>query len=269
MKTGKLYLVGMGPGGIGDMTYRAVQAIRDSEVLCGYTVYLGLIREQIPETEHKELLSAPMRHETERCMAALKIASDGKTVAMICSGDAGIYGMAGPVLETAQAFPDVEIEIIPGITAATSGAAILGAPLMNDFCVVSLSDLLTPWEVIEKRLTAAAQGDFVTVLYNPMSQRRREQLKRACGIFLEYRPGDTPCGWVRNIGRTCQEKKLLTLRQLSKEQVDMFTTVYIGNKSTYTAGSRLIAPRGYNRMPVRDGGEKACDGNGVEDDVLL
>ena len=164
---------------------------------------------------------------------------------MICSGDAGIYGMAGPVLEMEGGYPDVEIELIPGITAAVSGAAILGAPLMNDFCVISLSDLLTPWEVIEKRLRGAAQGDFTAVIYNPMSGRRTWQLGRACEIFLAYRPGSSVCGWVRNIGRTGQESRILTLEELAKEKVDMFTTVYIGSSSMRFARSGLIAPRGY------------------------
>lgn len=245
MKAGKLYLVGAGPGGIGDMTYRAVQAIRECEVLCGYTVYIDLIREQMPETKDKRILTTPMHHEMERCLAALEEASRGQTVVMVCSGDAGIYGMAGPVLELEESFPDVESEIIPGITAAVSGAAVLGAPLMNDFCVISLSDLLTPWDVIERRLRSAAQGDFATVIYNPMSRKRTKHLRRACGIFLEYRPGDTPCGFVRNIGRNSQESRLLTLEELRGEKVDMFTTVFIGNSSTKHSASKMIASRGY------------------------
>lgn len=250
MKEGILYLVGAGPGGIRDMTMRALDAIRSSSVLCGYTVYLDLIRSQLPESAGKRFLTTGMRQEKERCRMALEEAAGGECVAMICSGDAGIYGMAGPVLEMEKAYPCVGIEVIPGVTAAVSGAAILGAPLMNDFCVISLSDLLTPWETIEKRLRAAAQGDFVTVLYNPMSHRRTWQLPRACDIFLENTSSDTPCGWVRNIGRKDQEARHMTLRQLGQEKVDMFTTVFIGNSGMRQSGSYLIAPRGYERKAI-------------------
>lgn len=245
MKAGKLFLVGMGPGGLEDMTFRAADVIRRCTVLCGYTRYMELLCGQMDQMAGKKILATPMHQETERCRMALEEAAQGNDVAMICSGDAGIYGMAGPVLGMQASFPGVETEIVPGITAAVSGAAILGAPLMNDFCVVSLSDLLTPWEIIEKRLHGAAAGDFVTVIYNPMSKKRTWQLKRACDIFMEYRGEDTACGWVRNIGREQQEKKLLTLAQLRQEQVDMFTTVYIGNSSLEKIGSRLVAPRGY------------------------
>lgn len=244
-KTGKVFLVGAGPGGIGDMTGRAVAAVQACEVLCGYTVYIDLLREQMPQTAEKRILTTPMRQEIERCRAALEEASRGRSVAMICSGDAGVYGMAGPVLSLQHAYPDVETEIIPGVTAAVSGAAVLGAPLMNDFCVISLSDLLTPWEIIEKRLRGAAAGDFTAVLYNPMSGKRTGHLRHACEIFLEYRSADTACGWVRNIGRDGQEKRLLTLGKLKDEKVDMFTTVYIGCSSMRRDQDRLIAPRGY------------------------
>ncbi len=237
----------MGPGDAGNMTHRAAEAIRDSEVLCGYTVYIDLVKTIMPETADKRILTTPMHQEIERCRMALEEASEGRTVAMICSGDAGIYGMAGPVLELQETYPEVETEIIPGITAAVSGAAILGAPLMNDFCVVSLSDLMTGWDVIGRRLRGAAAGDFTTVIYNPMSKRRKDNLRRCCEIFLEYRSKDTPCGWVRNIGRDGKEKKLLTLEQLRDETVDMFTTVYIGNSSVKRSGSFLISPRGYHR----------------------
>ena len=164
---------------------------------------------------------------------------------MICSGDAGVYGMAGPVLEVSVQFPEVEIEVIPGVTAALSGAAVLGAPLMHDFAVISLSDLLTPWDVIEKRLDCAGAGDFSVCLYNPMSKKRRDHLRRACGILLKHRTPDTPCGWVRNIGRDGQEKRLLTLTQLRDAEVDMFTTVFIGSTSTRQIGENLVTPRGY------------------------
>ena len=164
---------------------------------------------------------------------------------MICSGDAGVYGMAGPILQMAEDFPEVEIEIIPGVTAALAGAAVLGAPLMHDFAVISLSDLLTPWPVIEKRLDCAGAGDFVLCLYNPMSKKRRDHLRRACDILLKHRSGDTVCGWVKNIGREGQEHRLLTLAELREEQVDMFTTVFIGSQSTREISGRMVTPRGY------------------------
>lgn len=244
-KEGRLYLVGMGPGNYRDMTNRAAEAIRRCEVLCGYTGYIDIIRTVMPEISQKEIISTPMRGEMERCRRALEAAKSGRLVAMICSGDAGIYGMAGPVLELLEEYPGAEVEVIPGLTAAVSGAALLGAVLMNDFCVVSLSDLMTPWDTIEQRLRGAAAGDFTTVIYNPMSKKRTQHLKRCCEIFLEYRPADTPCGWVRNIGREGEEKKLLTLAALKDEKVDMFTTVYIGSSTMKQSGDYLIAPRGY------------------------
>ena len=167
---------------------------------------------------------------------------------VICSGDAGVYGMASPVLELAAAYPAVEVEVVPGVTAALAGAAVLGAPLAHDFCTVSLSDLLTPWEVIERRLRAAAAGDFVLCLYNPASHRRRDTLRRACDVLLDAgRSPATPCGWVRNIGRGGQTARLLTLAELRGAELDMFTTVFVGASSTRVAGGRLVTPRGYRR----------------------
>ena len=179
---------------------------------------------------------------------ALELASEGRTTAMVCSGDAGVYGMASPLLELAASYPAVDVEVIPGVTAALAGAAVLGAPLGHDFCTVSLSDLLTPWEVIEKRLRAAVAGDFVLCLYNPASRRRKDTLRRACGILLEAgRSPDSPCGWVRNIGRAGQTTCLLTLAQLQEAEVDMFTTVFVGASSTRMERGRLITPRGYKK----------------------
>ena len=171
-----LYVVGLGPGGSRWMTWEARAALEQAEVLCGYTVYLDLIRGEFPD---KEYFSTPMTQEIERCRAALERARSGRTTALVCSGDAGVYGMAGPVLELAPQFPEVEIQVVPGVTAALAGAAVLGAPLMHDFAVLSLSDLLTPWEVIRRRLELAAQGDFVLCLYNPSSRRRRDHLRMA------------------------------------------------------------------------------------------
>ena len=167
---------------------------------------------------------------------------------MVCSGDAGVYGMASPVLELAQDYPDVAVEVVPGLTAALSGGAVLGAPLAHDFCVLSLSDRLTPWEVIEKRLACAAQGDFALALYNPSSKGRPDYLRRAVDILLAHgKAPDTLCGWVRNIGREGQEKQLLPLSQLRDTEVDMFTTVFVGNAATRALSGRMVTPRGYRR----------------------
>ena len=238
----QLYVIGMGPGGADQLTPQARYALEASQVLCGYTTYLDLAREF---QEGREILSTPMTQELERCRLALERAAEGKTTAMICSGDAGVYGMAGPILQMAEDFPEVEIEVIPGVTAALAGAAVLGAPLMHDFAVISLSDLLTPWEKIEKRLTAAAQADFVICLYNPSSRSRADYLARACDILLRDNDPETVCGTVRNIGREGEEGKLLTLAQLRDTQVDMFTTVFIGNSQTKVLGGKMVTPRGY------------------------
>lgn len=238
----KVYVVGIGPGSPEQITPQARAAMDRAEVLCGYTVYLELVKGLYPD---KDIYTTPMRQELERCRWALETAQSGRTVALLCSGDPGIYGMAGPLLELAQSFPEVEVEIVPGVTAALSGGALLGAPLGHDFCVVSLSDLLTPWEVIERRLECAAQGDFALCLYNPASKKRADYLKRACDILLRYKNPETVCGWVRNIGRAGQEYKILNLAQLRGEQLDMFTTVFIGSSTTQNIGGRMVTPRGY------------------------
>ena len=186
-----------------------------------------------------------MKQEIDRCKLALEQALAGHTVAMVCSGDAGVYGMAGLLFELAPAYPPIEIEVIAGVTAACSGAAVLGAPLMHDFAVVSLSDLLTPWEKIETRLRLAAQGDFVICLYNPSSRKRADYLQRACDVLLEYKRPDTVCAWVRNIGRDGEASAVLPLYQLRDTQTDMFTTVYIGNSQTKQIHGRMVTPRGY------------------------
>ena len=239
----KVYAVGIGPGDAACMTQQARAAMAAADILCGYTVYIDLVREIFPD---KQFFTTPMRQELERCRAALEMAAEGRTVALICSGDAGIYGMAAPLLELAADYPNVEIEIIPGVTAALSGAAVLGAPLGHDFCVISLSDLLTPWPVIEKRLRSAAEGDFSICLYNPGSHKRTEHLKSACDILMDAgKSPQTQCGWVRNIGRSGQERRTLTLEELREETVDMFTTVFIGSGSTGLKGGWLVTPRGY------------------------
>ncbi len=167
---------------------------------------------------------------------------------MICSGDAGVYGMSGLLYEMGARYPEVALEVIPGVTAATAGAAVLGAPLMHDFCLISLSDLLTPWEKIERRLRAAAEADFVICLYNPSSKKRKDYLRRACEILLEYQSPDIVCGTVVNIGRTGEQKKVLSLEALKEEQVDMFTTVFIGNSQTMSLEEMMVTPRGYRNV---------------------
>ena len=239
----RLYVIGMGPGGADQLTPQALRALEDSRVVCGYTTYMDLAWVFL---EGKELVTTPMTRELERCRIALERAEAGETTAMICSGDAGVYGMAGPILQMAEEFPEVEIEVVPGVTAALSGAAVLGAPLMHDFAVISLSDLLTPWEVIRRRLELAAQGDFVLCLYNPASHSRPDHLKRACAILLDAgKAPETVCGYVRNIGREGQEKHILPLSQLRDTEVDMFTTVFIGSSSTRMLSGRMVTPRGY------------------------
>ena len=176
---------------------------------------------------------------------ALAAAAGGKTVAVVCSGDAGVYGMAGLIYELARQYPPVDVEVVPGVTAAQSGAAVLGAPLMHDFAVVSLSDLLTPWHAIEQRLLAAAEADFVLCLYNPASHGRPEHLAKACDILLRVRKAETVCGWVRNIGRPGEESGVLALGALRGFAADMFTTVFIGNSRTRELGGKMVTPRGY------------------------
>lgn len=238
----KLYIVGLGPGGGRDLTGRAREALEASDVIVGYTVYVDLVR---AEYGHKELLSTPMKKEQERCEMALALADEGKTVAMVCSGDPGVYGMAGLCYELSPRWPQVELEVVPGITAACGGAAVLGAPLMHDFCLVSLSDLMTPWEKIEARLAAAGQADFVLCLYNPSSKKRKDYLQKACDILLQYKDPQTPCGYVSQIGRDGESYTLLTLEELRQAEVDMFTTVFVGNSQTKVIGGRLVTPRGY------------------------
>ena len=239
----KIYVVGIGPGKAQFMTAQARQALEEAEVLCGYTVYVELVAPLFPG---KETYTTPMTKELDRCRWALQTAALGKTVALVCSGDPGVYGMAAPLLQLAPDYPDVEVEVVAGVTAALSGAAVLGAPLGHDFCVISLSDLLTPWAVIEKRLQCAARGDFAICLYNPSSRKRADYLQKACDILLAYgKAPETVCGWVRNIGREGQEKQLLTLGELRSAQLDMFTTVFIGSAGTRNIQGNMVTARGY------------------------
>lgn len=238
----KLYVVGLGPGQASQMTAQARAALEDADVLCGYTVYTDLAAPLYPD---KPVLTTPMRKETERCRMALEHAARGETVAMVCSGDAGVYGMACLILDLSPEYPGVDIEIVPGVTAALSGAAVLGAPLSHDFCILSLSDLLTPWALIEKRLRAAAMGDFCLAVYNPASHKRADYLQKACDILMEEKSPDTVCGYVRNIGREGQESEILTLRELRDAKLDMFCTVFVGNANTHVVDGRMVTPRGY------------------------
>lgn len=239
-----VYVVGLGPGDAQLLTAQARAALQSAEVLCGYTVYVELVRPLFPE---KEVYATGMTREIDRCRWALETAQRGKTVALVCSGDAGVYGMASPLLELAAQYPGVQVEIVPGLTAALSGAAVLGAPLAHDFCVISLSDRLTPWAVIEKRLACAAAGDFCVALYNPSSKSRADYLKKAVQILrANGKAPETVCGLVRNIGREGQTARLLTLAELENTAVDMFTTVFIGNDATRNLSGKMVTPRGYH-----------------------
>lgn len=238
-----IYVVGMGPGRESMMTPEAMEILENSDVIIGYTVYLKLLGTRFSD---KELLSTPMRQERERCQLCFEKAREGKKVALICSGDAGIYGMASLMLEIGKLYEDCIITVVPGITAANSGAALLGAPLNHDFCVISLSDLLTPWERIEKRLIAAAEGDFAMAIYNPSSHKRADYLERACRILMEHGvEKERACGYVENIGREDTHAVTLTMEELVHTAVNMFTTVYIGNSQTKIIDGKLVTPRGY------------------------
>ena len=239
----KLYVVGIGPGKFEGMTYEAARALGESDVIVGYTVYVDLVRDHFPE---KTFLTTPMRREVERVELALEQAAAGRTVAMVCSGDAGVYGMSGLCEELAVKYPGVEVVTVPGVSAVLSGAAILGAPLMHDFAVISLSDLMTPWETIEKRLRAAAAADFVICLYNPSSHKRKDYLLRACDIVLEAASPGTVCGVAQNIGREGETTRIMTLKELRDTQVDMFSTVFIGNSQTQIVNGKMVTPRGYD-----------------------
>lgn len=249
MEKNRIYVVGIGPGEYEKMTIQAARVLESCDVIVGYTVYVDLVREHFPG---KEFLTTPMRQEVKRCGMAFEEARKGRTVAMICSGDAGVYGMAGLMYEMGTAYPDCEVEVVAGVTAALGGAAVLGAPLIHDFALISLSDLLTPWDKIETRLKCAAQADFVVCLYNPSSMKRKDYLMRACDLMLEYKQADTVCGIVENIGRPGEAMELMTLKELRHKQVDMFTTVFVGNSQTRVIDGRMVTPRGY-RMGGQDG----------------
>lgn len=239
----KLSIVGIGPGSYEDMTIRADRTLRECGVIVGYNVYVELVRPYYPDKEYR---STPMTREADRCRMALDAARSGKRTALVCSGDSGIYGMAALVYELRGECAEPEIEVVPGLTAASSGAALLGAPLTHDFAAVSLSDRLTDWGDIEARLDAAAGSGMVIVLYNPVSRSRPDHLRRACEILLRHLPEDTVCGVARNIGRAGEETHLTTLGELcGYVQADMFSTVFIGTRRTRVVAGRMVTPRGY------------------------
>ena len=241
----KLYVIGIGPGEYEQMTLKAIHAMEKSEVIIGYTVYVDLVKEHFPG---KEFMTTPMKKEVDRCVMAFEEAKKGKVVSMICSGDAGVYGMSGLMYEVGVNYPEVELKIIPGVTAATGGAALLGAPLIHDFCLISLSDLLTPWEKIEARLLAAAQADFVVCLYNPSSKKRSDYLQKACDLMMQYKSPGTVCGIVSYIGRDGEHYEVMDLKTLRDMKVDMFTTVWVGNSQTKEINGKMVTPRGYRNV---------------------
>jgi len=239
---GKLFVAGCGTGALGCMTGDLRACLHEAETIVGYNGYIDALRPLYPE---KKFYGTPMKREKQRCAAALKLASEGKTVCVVCSGDSGVYGMAGLIYELSPDYPDVEITVIPGVTAACSGAALVGAPIGHDFAVISLSDLLTEWPIIEKRLRSAATADFCICLYNPASKKRAGHLQKACDILLEQKDPGTVCGMVRNIGRDGETARIITLAELRGTPADMFTTVFIGNSQTKVIGGKMVTPRGY------------------------
>lgn len=238
-----LYVVGLGPGSKAMMTQEAREVIEQTKMIVGYATYVRLIEDMI---EEKELVVTGMRGEIDRCKKALEIAQTGKDVAIISSGDAGVYGMAGLIMDLAsKQGAKVEIKVIPGVTASIAAAAHLGAPLMNDFCHISLSDLMTPWEVIEKRLHAAAAADFVICLYNPRSKGRPHHLRKALDIISQYKAGTTVVGIGKDVARPKEIDEITTIDDLDETMVNMTSIVIVGNKETYVHDGRMITPRGY------------------------
>lgn len=235
----KLYVVGIGPGGREHMTYKAVEVIRNSDVIVGYTPYIDYLGDLV---EGKELFSTGMKGEIERCKRAIELVKEGKTTSIVSTGDAGLYGMAGPIFELARG---IDVEVVPGVTAAFSAAAELGSPIMHDYASISLSDLMTPWEVILKRVEKSAEADMVITLYNPRSKGRPEHLKEAMDLILKYRKEDTPVGIVKDSGRPGTEITITTLGKMDYEIVDMLTVLIIGNSNTYIEDGKIITPRGY------------------------
>lgn len=241
---GKLYVVGFGPGGYEHMTAKCIQVIEKADVITGYTTYVNILKEYFPG---KYYLATPMMQEVKRCRMAVEEAQKDQVVAMVSSGDSGIYGMAGIIYQIAEEMKaDIEIETVPGVTAASAAASVLGAPLMHDFAVISLSDLMTPLDLIRKRVDCAGQGDLIVCLYNPKSKKRTAYVEQAADILLRYRSPETPVGIVRNAGRKDESSQITTLEHLKDAEIDMFSVVIIGNSQTYISNERMITPRGYS-----------------------
>jgi len=241
----KIYVVGIGAGSADGMTFEARNVLEKADVIVGYTVCAELVKKLFPE---KEYFVSAMKQEAERCRKAVEMAADGRNVAVVCSGDAGVYGMASLVYEIAAGYENVEVSVVAGVSAMLSGGALVGAPLGHDFAVISLSDLLTPWEKIEKRLECAAEADFAICLYNPSSKKRHDYLQKACDLMMKYKSPDTICGTVSNIAREGEEAHVMTLKELRDTQVDMFTTVFIGNSQTKEISNKMVTPRGYRNV---------------------
>lgn len=237
---GKLYVIGIGPGGLEHMTLKAKQAIEESNIVVGYNKYIDMIK---PLVEDKELFSTGMRGEEARCRKSLELSKENNTVALISTGDSGIYGMAGLILQMQEG---ESVEIIPGVTASSAAGSVIGAPLMHDNCNISLSDLMTPYDLIKKRVRNAADADMIISLYNPRSKGRPHYLREAIEIINEYRELNTPVAVVRHALRDGQEYKLFTLENFDEEVVDMFSIVIVGNSQSFIKNGKFITPRGYD-----------------------
>lgn len=242
MNKGKIYVVGIGPGNMEDISIRAYNTLKNVDIIAGYITYVDLIKDEFSE---KEFYVSGMKKEIDRCEKVLELAKEGKKVALISSGDAGIYGMAGIMIEVALG-SGIEVEIIPGITSSVAGASLVGAPLMHDQAIISLSDLLTDWKVITKRIDRASDGDFVISLYNPKSKGRTEQIVEAREIMLKYKAATTPVALLRHVGREDENYTLTTLEDMLNHEIDMFTVVIVGNSKTYVKDGKMITPRGYH-----------------------
>ena len=237
---GKIYVVGLGPGNKENMTFRAYDVLKNSDIIIGYKTYVDLIEDMFPD---KKIIKSYMKKEVARCEETLKLALEGNIISLISSGDAGVYGMAGLMLEIAG--DQVEIEIVPGITSANASASLGGAPIVHDSVNISLSNLLTDWELIKKRIDLASQGDFVITLYNPKSSGRPELINEARDIMLKYKRKDTPVLIARNVGREGENYDITTLDKMLDYEINMFSTVIIGNSNTKVVNNKMITPRGY------------------------
>lgn len=242
MSKGKIYVVGIGPGNMEDISVRAYKTLKNVDVIAGYITYIDLVKDEFKE---KEFYVSGMKKEIDRCEKVLELAKEGKTVALISSGDAGIYGMAGIMIEVALG-SGIDVEVIPGITSSVAGASLVGAPLMHDQAIISLSDLLTDWEVITKRIDRASEGDFVISLYNPKSKGRTEQIVEAREIMLKHKAPSTPVALLRRVGREDENYTLTNLDEMLNYEIDMFTVVIVGNSKTYVKEGKMITPRGYH-----------------------